>query len=143
MTRRAGAAPMSSVSARRPHPVADDAIRTLHITVRGPIERADLPGLSERMCALFAGHPGSVVRCEVTGVPAAAVTVEALARLQLVARRHGCRVVLRHASGELRGLVALMGLTDVLPEDPRHTTSFPAGVGGRRAGTASPCPGRT
>jgi len=44
------------------------------------------------------------------------VTVDALARLQLAARRHGCRVVLRHSSSELRQLVALLGLGDVLVE---------------------------
>jgi ABC-type transporter Mla MlaB component len=90
----------------------------LTLVVRGPIERADLPGLSDRVCALLAGHRGEVVNCGVTGVPADAVTVEALARLQLVARRNGCLVVLCQASDELRELVELMGLTDVLPERP-------------------------
>ncbi len=52
--------------------------------------------------------------CDVDGVAADAVTVDALARLQLAARRHGCRVELRHASDELRNLVAFMGLQDVL-----------------------------
>jgi hypothetical protein len=42
--------------------------------------------------------------------------VEALARLQLVARRIGCQVRLRGASGELLELVAFMGLSDVLPD---------------------------
>ena len=39
-----------------------------------------------------------------------AVTIDALARLQLTARRLGCRLRLRHASPELRELVAFMGL---------------------------------
>jgi ABC-type transporter Mla MlaB component len=43
------------------------------------------------------------------------VTVDALARLQLAARRHQCQVRLRGASNELRALVAFMGLGDVLP----------------------------
>jgi hypothetical protein len=51
----------------------------------------------------------------VGGVDPDAVTVEALARLQLAARRHGCRVRLRNASPGLRDLVAFMGLRDVLP----------------------------
>ena len=46
-----------------------------------------------------------------------AVTVDALARLQLAARRHGFLVRLRHASAELLELVAFMGLADVLPEE--------------------------
>jgi hypothetical protein len=44
------------------------------------------------------------------------VTVDALARLQLGARRHGCQVRLRNASTELLELVAFMGLENVLPE---------------------------
>jgi ABC-type transporter Mla MlaB component len=58
------------------------------------------------------------VVCDVACARADVVTVEALARLQLAARRHGCRVTLRHASDELRQLIAFMGLRDVLPDDP-------------------------
>jgi ABC-type transporter Mla MlaB component len=83
--------------------------------VRGPIARSDLPGLCDRVCALLASARRSVACCDVAGVPADAVTVDALARLQLAARRCGCRVHLRNASPELLELVALMGLTDVLP----------------------------
>ena len=57
-----------------------------------------------------------VAHCDVTGVPSDAVTVDALARLQLAARRFGCRIHLRNASSELVHLVAFMGLDDVLPE---------------------------
>ena len=90
-----------------PHEVA--------FTIRGPIARADLPGLCERVCALLTATRAEVVRCHVTGVAADAVTVDALARLQLAARRHGCRVLLHSASPELLDLVAFMGLRDVLP----------------------------
>jgi ABC-type transporter Mla MlaB component len=44
------------------------------------------------------------------------VTVDALARLQLAARRHGCTVRLQNASSELLELVSFMGLRDVLPD---------------------------
>ena len=44
-----------------------------------------------------------------------AVTVDALARMQLTARRAGRRVHLRHACGELQDLLVLMGLGEVLP----------------------------
>jgi hypothetical protein len=40
--------------------------------------------------------------------------VEALARAQLIARRCGCRLVLRDVSADLRGLLELVGLADVL-----------------------------
>jgi ABC-type transporter Mla MlaB component len=80
----------------------------------GPIERDDLPGLSARVCGLLARSGASVALCDVTGVAADAVTVDALARLQLAARRYRCRIRLRGASGELVELIAFMGLSDVL-----------------------------
>jgi len=89
---------------------------TFTFAVRGPIAREDLPGLCERVCALFARHAPGLVHCDVETVAADAVTVDALARLQLAARRYGCRVRLRHASSELRELVEFLGLADVLPD---------------------------
>ncbi len=44
-----------------------------------------------------------------------AATLEALARLQLIARRLGRRIVFREACGELRELVSFAGLGDALP----------------------------
>jgi ABC-type transporter Mla MlaB component len=84
--------------------------------IGGPIERADLPGLCERVCAHLRASGAGVVLCDVQGVRADAVAVDALARLQLAARRHGCRVMLRGASDELHALVGFMGLADVLLE---------------------------
>jgi ABC-type transporter Mla MlaB component len=92
------------------------APKTIGFAVRGPIAPADLPGLCERVCALLQENTSEVVLCDVHGVEPDAVTVDALARLQLGARRSGCRVRLCRASPELRELVAFMGLEDVLPE---------------------------
>jgi ABC-type transporter Mla MlaB component len=89
--------------------------RTISFAVRGPIGRPDLPGLCERVCGLFARTSPEVAFCDVSDVPADAVTVDALARLQLAARRTGCVVRLRNASPELLGLVRFMGLENVLP----------------------------
>lgn len=46
--------------------------------------------------------------------------IDALARLQLVARRRGSRVCVRHASAEMYGLLRLCGLTDALCVEPRR-----------------------
>jgi ABC-type transporter Mla MlaB component len=89
---------------------------TVTFAVRGPIARSDLPGLCDRVCELLSGRHPAEVLCDVAGVPADAVTVDALARLQLAARRTGCLVRLRDASADLRALVAFMGLEDVLPD---------------------------
>ena len=89
---------------------------TLVFAIRAPIERADLPGLCDRVCSLLQQSRAEIVVCDVSGVEPDAVTVDALCRLQLAARRIGCKVRLRRASPRLRELVAFMGLTDVLPE---------------------------
>jgi ABC-type transporter Mla MlaB component len=83
-------------------------------TISGPIAREDLPGLCERVRAVLA-EAGSVIRCDVAGVEPDAVTVDALARLQLAAKQRGCEVRLCSGSAELLELVELIGLTHVLP----------------------------
>ena len=95
--------------------MAANAEQTLAFAVRGPLARTDLPGLCDRVCALFAASEAEVALCDVHGVAPDAVTVDALARLQVAAARYGCRVRLCDASDELLELVAFMGLRDVLP----------------------------
>lgn len=90
--------------------------QTIAFAIRGPIARADLPGLCYRACAVLAESRGAVALCDVAGVEADAVTVDALARLQLAAGRYSCRVVLRNASPDLMRLVDFMGLADVVGE---------------------------
>ena len=92
------------------------APRQVAFAVRGPIARADLPGLCDRVCALLKQSRAAVALCDVDGVEPDAVTVDALARLQLAARRHCCQVRLRGASPALLELVEFMGLRDVLPD---------------------------
>jgi ABC-type transporter Mla MlaB component len=117
--------------------MALDAPRTLELAVQGPIDRSDLPGLARRVCALLEASTAEIAVCDVRGVEPDAVTVDALARLQLAARRQRCRVILRNASEELIDLVAFMGLEDVLATMPRGEQA------GRTAGTPARCPGRT
>jgi ABC-type transporter Mla MlaB component len=95
--------------------MASRAPKPLVFTVEGPIARTDLPGLCARVCSLLDQSGARTAFCDVRGVDPDAVTVDALTRLQLAARRRGCRVQLRHASAELRDVVAFMGLEDVLP----------------------------
>jgi ABC-type transporter Mla MlaB component len=89
--------------------------RTVAFAVRGPIARSDLQGLCDRVCTVLTKSEAEIAFCDVAGLEPDAVTVEALARLQLGARRAGCQVRLQHASDELLRLVAFMGLDDVLP----------------------------
>jgi len=93
-----------------------EAPATITFAVRGPIARSDLLGLCDRVCALLQGSGAGIALCDVGGVAPDAVTVDALARLQLAAQRNGCVVLLRGASSELLELVVFMGLEHVLPE---------------------------
>jgi ABC-type transporter Mla MlaB component len=68
------------------------------------------------VCELLQTSNAGIALCDVSGVDVDAVTVDALARLQLGARRSACQVRLCNASEELRELVEFMGLRDVLPE---------------------------
>jgi ABC-type transporter Mla MlaB component len=117
--------------------MALEAPRTLELSVHGPIARSDLPGLAARVCTLLEASAAEIAVCDVRDVEPDAVTVDALARLQVAARRHRCRVLLRNASPELLDLVDFMGLEDVLGAMPQ------AAGEGRTAGTPARCPGRT
>jgi ABC-type transporter Mla MlaB component len=96
--------------------MAAPAPQTVVFAIGGPIAREELPGLCDRVCELLTTARAGVAFCDVSGVDPDAVTVDALARLQLAARRNGCQVRLRNASDDLLALVAFMGLGDVLPD---------------------------
>ena len=91
--------------------------KTIAFAIAGPIGRHDLPGLCARVCALLDRSGAAVALCDVAGIVPDAVTVDALARLQLAARHFECQVRLRNASAELRDLIAFMGLRHVVPDD--------------------------
>ena len=82
----------------------------------GSIAPRDVEALAARMDAVIGvGGTGPIV-CDVEGLEEPDVlTVDALARLQLVAIRAGRRLWLRHAPDDLRELIALVGLARVLP----------------------------
>jgi hypothetical protein len=56
--------------------------------------------------------------CDLRGVAADCITVDALARMHLAARRAGVELDVRHASAELRELLAFAGLSRVLGLEP-------------------------
>ena len=53
--------------------------------------------------------------CDVDGLEPTLGSIDALARVQLAARRSGLELRLRHASPALLGLIAFLGLTEALP----------------------------
>jgi ABC-type transporter Mla MlaB component len=81
----------------------------------GPIARAEVPALCERMQIALEASNAVFVVCDVSALlKPDAVKIDALARLQLTARRLGRQLHLRHASTELLALLAFMGLSGVV-----------------------------
>ncbi len=99
-------------SAPRPPPGPS----SIGLVIGGLIARADIPGLCERVRSLLENSGAEVIECDVGAlIHPDAATVDALARMQLTARRLGRLVRLRRASGELQELLALVGLLEVVP----------------------------
>ena len=95
-------------SRREPHEIV--------LIVNDLLARAEVRGLCERARAILDRGDELPVVCDVGRVAIAdAATVDALARLQLIARSCGRRFELRHAGRELEELISLMGLTEALP----------------------------
>jgi anti-anti-sigma regulatory factor len=79
--------------------------------VGGHITLGDIPQLCSALHASLEGGDVELVICDVGGlVHPDAVAVDALARLQLTTRRHGCRMRLRDPSPKLLELIAFVGL---------------------------------
>lgn len=117
-----------------------EAMTPIVLVVTGRVTRDAVPGLCAELEALLYGPdgaaraPGAGVDCDVGGVVRADLAlVEAIARLGLVARRAGGRRLrLRNVSPELRSLLDLVGLADVVD----------LGYGTGRMQGAGPVPGR-
>jgi ABC-type transporter Mla MlaB component len=86
------------------------------LVLAGRIGAGDVSRLAAGLPALLGS--GSIV-CDVQGLTGVdARTVDSLARLQLAARRLGCRLVLRNPSAQLDGLLALAGLQAAMRTSP-------------------------
>ncbi|HVX43016.1 MAG TPA: STAS domain-containing protein [Mycobacteriales bacterium] len=97
-----------------PAPVPAEAI----IVLPDRLVAADIPPLCRLLVTLLAGSCGWVI-CDASGLTYPdLVAVEALARLQLTARRHGSTLRLRRASPQLRALLELLGLSGTIPSEP-------------------------
>ena len=94
-------------------PAGEPGTIVLHMS--GRLERAHIAYICERSQSELAGEAGLVV-CDVREVVEPdAVTIDALARLVLAARRLGHRVEIRDSSDRLRGLLELVGLSGAMP----------------------------
>jgi ABC-type transporter Mla MlaB component len=91
------------------------------LVLSGALTPADAAALCERARLELERSGAEELVCDVAALTRPdAGTIEALARLQLTARRLGCRMWLRHPAPELVELLALFGLADVLRVEPRR-----------------------
>lgn len=91
-----------------------------------PVRDTDVARLREQLRALLRESDTAVVLCDVAAVTDPDIsTVEALAQLQLTARRLGRFLQLRGPCGKLTELLTWTGLSDVFP---------PSGESSERAG---------
>jgi hypothetical protein len=88
---------------------------TIVLVIGDPIARSGIPELCERVRTLLENCDCELVVFDMSAFlhPTLPV-VDALARLQLTARRLGCRVRLLDPGDELSDLIALVGLGDVV-----------------------------
>src|SRR5215210_3435755 len=90
--------------------------RSIVLDVRSAIAGAGVPALCERVRVLLAAGVVEVITCEVGGLMQPEPgSLDALARLQLTARRLGRSIRLRHPRPELRDLLGVTGLCTELP----------------------------
>ncbi|WP_394431123.1 STAS domain-containing protein [Streptomyces sp. SGAir0957] len=102
------------------------------VTIAGPIRPGDAAALCDRVRAARDRAPGRepTVVCDVSGVTSTDfVTVDALARMQLAARRAGGRIRLRDPSPALALLLRLSGLADALGLEATKATEGSDGSG--------------
>jgi anti-anti-sigma regulatory factor len=90
--------------------------KTVVLFVGASIASAAVPELCDSVRRLLATRGAELVTCDVAELAHPGPTaIDALARLQLTARRLGRSVRLRNARVELCDLLALTGLRDELP----------------------------
>jgi ABC-type transporter Mla MlaB component len=86
------------------------------LVVDGHIDPEAIPSLCRQLALLIDHSQAELVGCDLAGLRGCdLVAVDALARLQLTAKRLGRAIRLCRASDQLVELVALAGLREILP----------------------------
>lgn len=97
-----------------PNPRCAGEPATVLLILGGPLVHGDVARLVERLAAVIQTCGAPTIACDVHDLPANLVTVEALARLQLAARRRHRRIRLQRVTPELQLLLELVGLAGVV-----------------------------
>jgi ABC-type transporter Mla MlaB component len=95
-------------------PPPESEATTAVLVIADPIAEGDAAKLCERLQAVAQASGAEVIACDVRALSADCRSVDALARLQLTARRLGRRLRLHRASHELEALLSFVGLAEVV-----------------------------
>ncbi|MEE1759031.1 MULTISPECIES: STAS domain-containing protein [unclassified Streptomyces] len=88
-----------------------DATTPAVLVLPGPVTPDEVPRLCDEVRARLEGTGAGVVVCDIAGIgPPGLGVIDALARMQLTARRAGGRIRLRDPDPALRALLGLVGL---------------------------------
>lgn len=86
------------------------------LVIAGPVaDDTAVRALCEHLRSVIIATDAHTIVVDVHALPANCRSLDALARLQLTARRANRRIRLRRASPQLRHLLDVAGLADVLP----------------------------
>ncbi|MFM9589048.1 STAS domain-containing protein [Streptomyces scabiei] len=105
-----------------------DATTPAVLVLPGPLTRDEVPRLCAEVRARLEETGGGAVVCDVAGIgPPGLAAVDALARMQLTARRSGGRIRLRDPAPALRALLRLVGLAFEVEVEGEAEEGEPAG----------------
>lgn len=100
----------------RPQPPPDPATSPALLVIARPVAgQDDVCALCEQLGAVMASCAAETIVCDVDALVSDARALEALARLQLTARRAKRRIRLQRAAPELLQLLDFAGLAEVIP----------------------------
>ena len=117
MTRGARASPISPTEPCGS--TAGGERRSVTFEIRGPLSDTVVEEVCARFASLLDRTESVVVACDVGELgPPDLAYVDALARMQLIARRRGRSIELHRACPTLRAVLDLVGLSAVLPCAP-------------------------
>ena len=109
--------------------------RSVTLVIHGAVTPETIPGFCARVTALLTDPTVDVVTCDLSGVvDPDACALDALARMQLTARRMGRSIRLRHVEPAMRDLLVLAGLTDIVRAEPDAPAPPPATAAGDGTG---------
>lgn len=106
-----------------------DGPTSVVLVLAPPVTRASIPRLCDQVSFLVLTCDVDVVTCDLRAVVEPdATAIEALAKMQLTAKRLGRTIRLRHPCSFLKALLTLTGLASTLPiVDEAQPGAFPNG----------------